>query len=178
MAVVTIDGTDYRVGDDGVTHLNVYSQASTELGRWLSNFTRTELDLPEGQFVSLEGYYHYLKIQQALTEHGHVPNNMLQRRIERLKQLTGKVAQTWGRDVKQQLLQLGLRTPNRPSDDTNRAFEAALLQKLERNPEMAERLSLVLEDGVPLVHYYVLPDGTAFYKKRFDWLCERIYAVL
>ena len=47
-------------GEDGVTHINIYSKAKTELGRWLSNFTKVRLELEEGTFQSIEGYWYYL----------------------------------------------------------------------------------------------------------------------
>lgn len=50
---------DYIIGD-GITHLNVYSKAKTELGRMLSNFYECQIMTYHGVFNSVEGYYHYL----------------------------------------------------------------------------------------------------------------------
>lgn len=47
--------------DDGVKHINIYSRGATELGRALSNFTRTPFMHPEyGYFESMEGFYFYV----------------------------------------------------------------------------------------------------------------------
>lgn len=45
---------------DGVDHLNIYSKANTWLGKELSNFAKYDLNLPEGSFKSVEGYWYYL----------------------------------------------------------------------------------------------------------------------
>lgn len=181
MSVVSIDKQDYLISEDGVTHLNVYSKASTELGRWLSNFEQVSLSLPEGEFESLEGYYHYLKILHSLktanVELDTLPYDIKVRLI-RLQRSHGKTAQTIGRDIKQRLIQEGVRIQNRPTEEFNRLFENALRLKLESNVEMFQRLQSAMEDGIPLVHYYVMPDSKPHYRKRFDWLCDRIYAVL
>lgn len=181
MGIVTINGDDYRTEDDGLTHINVYSQGRTEIGRWLSNFEHTPLSLPEGEFMSLEAYYHYLKVQQSITLANQTTATLpawTSTHLERLKRQHGKRAQDVGRDLKRRLSKFGVRIQNRPTDQFVAAFEAALRQKLERNPVQHARLQSVLEDGLPLVHYYVLPDGSAYYLKRFDWLCDRIRAVV
>lgn len=181
MSIVHIDGKDYRTEDDGVTHLNVYSRAKTSVGRWLSNFEQTPLTLPEGHFESLEGYYHYLKIKQSIEvvrkPMDELPYGM-QVSISNLKKAFGKNAQTVGRHARQQLTGLGIRVQNRPTDTFNRAFEHAVALKLEHNKPMHNQLLVHLEDGLPLVHYYVINGQAPHYRKRFDWLCDRIYAVL
>ena len=46
-------------GIDGMTHINVYSKGKTEIGRWLSNFAYSPIDLGnEGYFSSIEGYWY------------------------------------------------------------------------------------------------------------------------
>ena len=45
---------------DGIRHVNIYSQSRSQLGRWLSNFSRAPFVLPEyGMFDSMEGFYFY-----------------------------------------------------------------------------------------------------------------------
>lgn len=46
--------------EDGVTHINVYSQGKTEIGRFYSNFAKSPIVLPEGIFMSVEAYWYYL----------------------------------------------------------------------------------------------------------------------
>lgn len=45
---------------DSVTHINIYSQGKTQLGRALSNFADTPIDSVDGQFQSIEGYWYWL----------------------------------------------------------------------------------------------------------------------
>ena len=47
---------------DGITHINMYSKSATAFGRVLSNWAPCRLNLPEGQFRSVEGYWYYLSI--------------------------------------------------------------------------------------------------------------------
>lgn len=50
----------YQPKDDGTTHLNVYSRASSRLGRALSNFSNLSFIHPiHGPFESVEGYWYY-----------------------------------------------------------------------------------------------------------------------
>lgn len=47
--------------DDGVQHINVYSQGRTPLGRWLSNFTYAPFEHPiYGRFASMEAYWYWV----------------------------------------------------------------------------------------------------------------------
>jgi len=49
-------------GVDGVTHVNIYSKAKTELGRWLSNFAYAPIRITgHGRFASIEAYWYWLK---------------------------------------------------------------------------------------------------------------------
>ncbi len=48
-------------GFDGVQYINCYSQATTQLGRDLSNFSSLGFTIPEiGRFASMEGYWHWV----------------------------------------------------------------------------------------------------------------------
>lgn len=60
--------------EDGITHINIYSKAKTELGRMLSNFARTPITIDEdGSFESIEGYWYWLscKDDRLRTKHGY-----------------------------------------------------------------------------------------------------------
>jgi hypothetical protein len=48
--------------DDGITHINVYSKAKTELGKFLSNFSKCDLKTEDGDFQSVEGLWYFLQI--------------------------------------------------------------------------------------------------------------------
>lgn len=47
-------------GIDGITHINIYSQGKTELGRWLSNFTYFPIEIEGITFNSIETYWYWL----------------------------------------------------------------------------------------------------------------------
>jgi predicted NAD-dependent protein-ADP-ribosyltransferase YbiA (DUF1768 family) len=45
---------------DGITHINIYSKGKTTLGRELSNFANTPIEVTDGYFESIEGYWYWL----------------------------------------------------------------------------------------------------------------------
>lgn len=47
---------------DGETHINIYSQGQTEIGRWLSNFAFSPVHTVDGKFCSIEGYWYWLLV--------------------------------------------------------------------------------------------------------------------
>lgn len=47
--------------EDGKSHINIYSQGKTEVGRVLSNWDKHPLILPHGVFYGIEPYWFYLK---------------------------------------------------------------------------------------------------------------------
>lgn len=98
-----------RPEDDGVTHINIYSKAKTELGKWLSNFAYSPVTLREGHFKSLEGYWYFL-----LT------------RDDRFRDLVGYKAKQLGKTlVKVEVID-------------EEAVKTAMEVKLRSNPEMLE----------------------------------------
>jgi len=46
-------------GEDGVTHINIYSKGKTFLGRWLTNFAHTEFEYKAIKFASLEAFWYW-----------------------------------------------------------------------------------------------------------------------
>lgn len=122
---------------DGVDHINIYSKGQTELGRWLSNFTRQFFICDDGEFCSIEGYWYWL-----LCSH---------KNKEKLRDLHGYLAKKVGRE---------LGTADWPQDDTNlklpleefkKKIKTAMEIKLYSNLEM-EKLFKV--STLPFTHYY------------------------
>lgn len=62
-----------KPSNDGRTHLNIYSKAQTELGRFLSNFTKCSIVTEDGPFMSIEGYWYWLSCKHDVlrTTYGH-----------------------------------------------------------------------------------------------------------
>lgn len=121
--------------EDGLDHINVYSQGKTELGRWLSNFTKAPINLPEdGYFLSIEGYWYWLKTKD-----------------EKLRTLYGYEAKKYGRNAK----------PNTtffPSDiapylpNFQDKIKLAIKTKVLSNLVMKTKF---IESTLPFKHYYV-----------------------
>lgn len=55
----------YNPIDDGITHLNAYSNGKTELGRFCSNFARCPIETEDGYFESIEGYWGWLSVSEG-----------------------------------------------------------------------------------------------------------------
>lgn len=51
--------TTFTSTTDGITHINGYSQGRTELGRLITNFAHTPVEIWEKEFGSLEAAWHY-----------------------------------------------------------------------------------------------------------------------
>ena len=49
---------------DGVDHINIYSKGKTKLGKFLTNFEKYNISIPDdGDFESIEGYWYWLTRQ-------------------------------------------------------------------------------------------------------------------
>lgn len=122
-------GTDLLLtpAQDGVTHLNLYSEAKTEVGRKLSNFPKAPFVHPTyGAFISMEGYWHWCS--------------------------TGKCKdlfrEKFGFEAK--------KNKNTQVRVPNDRFEQDILEglhcKLAQNPEIYK---LLMESTLPFTHYYI-----------------------
>jgi len=113
-------------GDDGVTHINIYSKAKTELGKWLSNFADCgSLSLPEGNFRTVEGYWMFLKT-----------------RDERFKTLNGFECKKLGQSLKSDV---------EVDEIFREKIKNAIDVKLRNNSSMSKALA---DSDLPLTHYY------------------------
>lgn len=134
-----------EIEEDGITHINCYSQSKCELGRALSNFALAPFDMePFGRFCSIEGLWYWLGTD-------HVDKNNLRR-------LAGFNAKRLGRELK---------SVDYPQVvDFEKHIKNACLAKLEQNPRLKE---LLLNSSLPLTHYYVF-NGFAKRDTRSDWI--------
>lgn len=137
--------------EDGVTHVNVYSQGKTELGKFLSNFARTPIETPEGRFESIEGYWHYLGL----------PANSGR---EQLKNLYGAEARKVGQELRKKY-----GTERR--DDFKDKIREAIVTKLETYKDKWINDDLRF---YPLEHYYVSNGAIRDQRKQFGWLTDMI----
>lgn len=133
--------------DDGVTHINVYSKAQTELGRFLSNFSDSyTLTDGDGQFRTIEGYWYWLSTKD-----------------ERLRHYPGYMCKKIGRELggKDWLSE----------DEFQRKIMYAITVKIVSHLEMSKRL--VETGSLPLTHYYVYGDKLIFVQQA-QWIIQLI----
>ena len=132
---------------DGITHINIYSKGQTELGRWMSNFAFSPVNLREdGKFNSIEGYWYWLLSED---------NNR-----DVLRTMDGWLAKERGRQLVE---------GDWPSD-RNLEFRAriheAIKTKVNTYPEYKERLK---NSALPFQHYYVY-GGKVVKVQKGEWI--------
>ena len=117
---------------DGKTHINIYSKGKTPLGRFLTNFAKHELTLPEGTFQSLEGYWYYLTTKEKPPELFH---------------LSGFDAKNLG---------IMLTQVKVPQEEFQAKIKKAMDLKIKSSPYWLEEFT---KSELPFVHYYVFNKG-------------------
>jgi hypothetical protein len=132
--------------EDGLCHINIYSQGKTLLGRLLSNFAITPITHPlYGKFLCLEGYWHYLATGCCHDE---------------FKILTGHQAKSKSKIIKKVHL-----------DDFEKKFKEGLDLKLKCHRNIYQSLIL---SYLPFAHYYVYGFGSCQkvidLSKKYAWL--------
>lgn len=73
----------FKIENDGVDHINVYSKGQTEIGKLLSNFSHFPFNCEDGHFESIEGYWYWLSTKD-----------------DRLRKLYGFQAKQLGRELR------------------------------------------------------------------------------
>lgn len=117
----------YDFNKDGIDHINIYSQAKTALGCFLSNWYRYTIVLDDlGRFVSIEGLWYYLTT-----------------RDERLRNMSGFAAKKLGKSLP--------KIVNIEDNIFQEYIKAAIKKKICGSPF---HISFV-ESTLPFDHYYV-----------------------
>jgi len=135
---------------DGITHINIYSQGKTELGRMLSNFYRYSIETKDGQFNSVEGYWYWLGIEDCKEK-------------EILRKLYGYTAKKTGNNLKAHF-------NSRFDDEFEKKILNAIWYKVRRNthlfvPEISK---------LPLEHYYNFSGKIVNVKNKYLWMIDGI----
>lgn len=117
----------YDPKDDGITHINIYSKGNTLLGRFLSNFHRSEINTPLGKFQSIEGLIYYMGSFD-----------------EKLRTLSGHQAKDAGKLLDRQI--------RLPEDIFKRIIKESMWRKLTSDGQM---VGMLKSSTLPLTHYYV-----------------------
>lgn len=117
---------------EGEDHINAYSKSSLLLGRQLSNFDNSSVQLPEdGFFASLEAYWYWLETHD-----------------ESLRNLHGSEAKSAGEKSRKKHYV--------PCEHFREKFKEAMEFKLKQNLSILHSLK---ESDLPIVHYYVSFEG-------------------
>lgn len=133
-------------GEDGITHINIYSKAKTEIGRFLSNFSDCNVKTEDGIFRTVEGYWYWLSCKD-----------------ERFRMTNGFQSKKLGRE---------LRAPDWVKDpDFYRKIGMAITIKIISDREMSWKL--VETGSLPLYHYYVY-GGKIVMVKEGLWMINLI----
>ena len=135
--------------EDGITHLNVYSQGKTELGRLLTNFALTPFKHPDyGRFASMEGFWYWLSTGQ---------------KHDRLRRAHGAIAKKIGRSLERV-----------PCTNFKEEIEKAIRVKIKQTPEIIRLMRL--QKPLPLKHYYVYhmtkKSSSVIEKPEHNWQLE------
>lgn len=179
---------DVIVAMDGVNHLNIYSRSRVMLGRVLSNFWQDVMPYRtlHGEVATLEGYYHLLRlIDYAYTEHDfefsvetdlYLIDKLIRQypEIHRLLHMDGNEAIGYGRKMKAMVYGGTAYKPKAFSPHIERCFVWALAGKLHQikmgdGSPCGIHLAELVNAQVPLLHYYVKPDGI-YTPAHAEWL--------
>lgn len=137
--------------NDGIDHINIYSKGKTELGRLLSNFAHTPVDIEsDGKFESLEGYWYWLLSDKGVE-------------AEELRNVYGWKAKELGRELK---------IPDWPDTVNSKEFKNkiydAMFYKLDQHSEIC---NLLRESTLQFKHYYVYGDKVVTVK-HCGWILD------
>ena len=143
----------YSPKEDGITHINIYTKSSTELGRYLSNLSDIPLIHPEyGNFRCIEGFwYWYLTGMQ----------------FDDLRITDGFQSKTLGKKLSKSRVD-----KNGLSDLHKKDILLAISYKIYQNDKIK---NLIVESSLPFTHYYYYGsvDNPKIYElPNFKWITD------
>lgn len=146
----------YNHLEDGKTHLNTYSKAKTEIGRFLSNFAKSPIDTPDGKFNSIEGYWHWLGTNES-------PER------ENFRYMYGSRAKQLAKILK-------VKNGKRFEPDFENKIKTAMKNKFDNNEDLLLKNIDLLK--LPITHYYTfVRDGNVLVydaEPDFQWMIDYI----
>lgn len=133
-----------RLGTDGIDFINIYSKASTPVGRYLSNWSKGEFHTLHGDFKSIEGLIYYMGSFDP-----------------KLRDLYGYEAKKYGQSVDK---------GHRSNTMVFRTVvQHAMMEKwLAMEEDMKNTLCYGRYTELPLVHYYEY-GGNRITVPEWDW---------
>ena len=135
---------------EGVNHYNIYSRSRTELGAFLSHFTYHPIEVYDGHFDSIEGYWYWIKY-----------------RDDALRHLSGHEAKKYGMDLgKTQIPLVDSDSPLLRS----RILAATSAKLLSMPPLLKFQLA---HSNLPLIHAYE-HQGKYSFQSSMDFIIHHI----
>ena len=175
------------VVNDGNNHVNIYSNAQTLVGRMASNFQISNTPTELGEFHTLEGLYHVLRITDYFVSIGKMSSHNWDELVEllpevaELRDCSGADAIRTGRKYKQLAYGGTKYKPGAFSDAAEFIFVSALVNKLAsltiRGVAIGNILAEYVVRGVPLTHYYVYVNKVTW-PPFYDWLPKLIAEIV
>lgn len=149
---------------DGVSHINVYSKASTPLGKALTNMSNIPFNYKGTRFSSMEGFYFALSgFLQNIPE-------FKGKKSEVFKELSSASCFQAKKISKKYIP----KNPLSPDDfqKFKDIYKEALICKIEQNEYIKVML---INSDLPFVHYYYFGEkdnAKVIESARFDWMME------
>ncbi len=136
----------YKPEEDGITHINIYSKGNTQLGKFLTNFSRVFKPIltEDGPFTTIEGYWYWLSCKD-----------------DRLRHTDGWGSKQLGREIgaKDWL----------DDEDFKRKIKGAIRYKI--NTSGTKMYTAFVTSKLPFTHYYVY-GGKVVEVKQAQWIID------
>lgn len=135
---------------DGVNHFNIYSHGRTELGVFLSHFTRHPMDTAHGRFMSMEGYWYWLRY-----------------RDDQIRELSGIQAKKYGQELAKNCINI---CPTTSSEFREYILNATTEKLITMPPRLRSELAAT---RLPLIHAYE-HQGKYSFQNSMDFIIGHI----
>ncbi len=136
--------------EDGIAHINIYSQGKTALGKMLSNFYKFDINTKDGHFKSVEGYWYWLGLEDCEEK-------------EILRSQSGFQAKKVGNELRKKY-------KAKVDVDFNDKIIRAIWYKVQRNMKLFDTEIA----GLPFEHYYNFGGKIHDVKDKYPWMIEGI----
>ena len=136
--------------EDGITHINVYSKAATELGMFLSNFYPVDLEIGGEHYRSIEAYWYSLWASSVVTEA--IEAGGAYRNLQaKVKASHGYQAKLLGKSLVKVAYGGEIPGDSEPNESFKKKILAAIRLKLLSD---SKYLELFKASSLPFTHYY------------------------
>jgi predicted NAD-dependent protein-ADP-ribosyltransferase YbiA (DUF1768 family) len=137
--------TEFEIQDDGKNHINVYSKSRSVLGRLLSNFAHTPIELNGLKFESIESWWYWMKMNN-INKGGLFPI-FEDEQVDAVRIKIGADAKSYFRSL--------YKSDSSDFSPSKEELKEAYKLKLDKHPNIKQML---IENKLPIDHYYVMFD--------------------